>query len=388
MRIEKWNSFNKKNEIEPMKNKSWYIFGAGILGSELKIILDKYDCFKGFVDNDTKKQHDGYMGASVLSFNEYKKLSFHTFLIVAVSQKNQKEIIQLLQNSNLEEGIDFCMYEDFRDYYFPIISTYNYNKSFIALAQITLTERCTLRCKKCAHGCYAVSNKAEDMPLEKVYKSADSFFSKVDYIHEFVLIGGEPLLYKNLPKAIEYIGRKYRNQIGIYSITTNGTIIPSQEILDICRKYGVIFRISNYEISVPRLKVSYGKLIEKLQNNKILYYLGKAEKEWMDYGFEYINRKASEEKLIEVFDTCRTPCREVRGNRLYFCVMARSVSDNLEFHIGEEDYLDLDALSEENYKEELLIFQLGYSKKGYLDMCDRCHGADAKKHPIPAAEQL
>ncbi len=41
------------------------------------------------------------------------------------------------------------------------------------------------------------------------------FFSKVDYIQEFVLIGGEPLLYEKLPQVIEYIGSKYRNQINI-----------------------------------------------------------------------------------------------------------------------------------------------------------------------------
>ncbi len=387
MRIEKWDSSNKKKEIEVIKNKKFYVFGAGILGSELKILLDKYSCFEGFVDNDTRKQHCGYLEASVLSLNEYINLSFDTFLIVAVSQKNQKDVIELLKNSNLKEGRDFCMYEDFRNYYFPIISIYKYNKSFMAIAQITLTERCTLKCKKCAHGCYAVSNNAADMPLEDVYKSADSFFAKVDYIHEFVLIGGEPLLYEDLSKAIEYIGQKYRNQIGIYSITTNGTIIPKQEILNVCGRYNVIFRISNYTNSMPRLKVSHEKLIERLQNDKIAYYLGKAEKEWIDYGFEYINRKATEEDLIRVFDICKTPCREVRGNRLYFCVMARSISDNLGFHLGRDDYLDLDALPEDSYKEELLAFQLGYSKKGYLDMCNHCRGADARNYPIPAAEQ-
>ena len=36
----------------------------------------------------------------------------------------------------------------------------------------------------------------------------------------------------------------------------------------------------------------------------------------------------------------------------------------------------------------LLEFNLGYSEKGYLDMCHRCHGIDAVNYPIPIAEQL
>ena len=68
--------------------------------------------------------------------------------------------------------------------------------------------------------------------------------------------------------------------------------------------------------------------------------------------------------------------------------MARSVSDNLNYNEGKDEYLDLDKLTGENYKKELLEFNLGYSEKGYLDMCRRCHGMDAINYPIPVAEQL
>ena len=94
------------------------------------------------------------------------------------------------------------------------------------------------------------------------------------------------------------------------------------------------------------------------------------------------------EELTQTFDRCLTPCREVRGNKLYFCVMARSVSDNLHFNEGQDDYLDLELLKSDNYKKVLLEFNLGYSEKGYLDMCHRCHGIDAVNYPIPIAEQL
>ena len=68
--------------------------------------------------------------------------------------------------------------------------------------------------------------------------------------------------------------------------------------------------------------------------------------------------------------------------------MARSVSDNLQLDVGKDDYLDLNMLSEREYKNVLLEFSIGYSEKGYLDMCKHCNGADAEKYLIPVAEQL
>lgn len=370
------------------KTPQFYVFGAGIKGREISKILQKYDCFAGYIDNSIEKQRQEYDNYKVYSLKEFLHRR-DGVIVVSVSQKNTPVIDEQLTSFDLEEGKDYFLHDEFCDVIFPVISVYFYNKTFVSLAQITLTERCTLKCRKCAHGCYAVNNKtARDMTLEQVYRSADSFFSKVDFIKEFVLIGGEPLLYRELAKVIPYIGEKYRERIGVYSITTNGTLIPSEEILNACQKYNVLFRISNYAGQLPWLKEKYERLTEVLDRNGIPYALGKEEWEWMDYGFDYLERKGTKDELIKVFDSCRTPCREIRENRFYYCVMARSVSENLGYGLGKDDYLDLDKLTGEDSKKELLEFTLGYSEKGYLDMCDRCNGAEAKKYPIPAAEQV
>ena len=365
-----------------------YVFGAGIKGKEIAETLKRYNCFAGYIDNDIAKQQRTHEGHKVYSINEFLAQR-DGLIVISVSQKNMPIIDEQLKGLGLSQGIDYYLHDEFCDVIFPILSVYYYNRSFISLAQITLTERCTLKCKKCAHGCYAVDNRTtKDMTLEQVYKSADSFFSKVDFIKEFVLIGGEPFLYRELVKVIQYIRGKYRKKIGVYSITTNGTIIPTQEILCACQKYDILIRVSNYAGQLPYLREKYERLTERLEENKISYLIGKEESEWVDYGFESLDRKASTDELIEIFDSCHTPCREIRENRFYYCVMARSVSENLGYNIGQDDYLDLDKLTGENYKKELLEFTLGYSEKGYLDMCNHCNGADAKKYPIPAAEQV
>lgn len=391
----KWN--NKTHELETVVGKLMekqeqfrhiYIFGAGQIGSQIMITLCAYNILAGFIDNDKQKQQSGYRGHKVYSFEEYLKIK-NGLIVIAVSDKIMPEILQQMEDAHLLEEKDFYSHTAFCNRIFPIISVYLFNKSYVALAQISLTERCTLKCKKCAHGCFAVdNNKVSDLTLQQVYKSADSFFAKVDFIQEFVLIGGEPLLYQNLSDVIKHIGSRYRKQIGIFSITTNGTIVPNWEVLKECRDNNVIFRISNYSRTIPRLENTYKKLTDALESYGIAYSLGKKEREWMDYGFDHVNHNTSEEELTRVFDSCKTSCREVRENRFYFCVMARSVSENMGFHVGDNDYLDLDVLQGERGKKELLEFNLGYSEKGYLDMCNYCHGADAEKYPIPVAEQM
>lgn len=364
------------------------IYGAGILGKDLYNVLKHYGMFSCFIDNNEKIQKEGYNGESVFSEEDFFKNKKNNIIIIAATEDNTIKIKDNLERRGLQNNKEFYTYENFLENVLPVLIYNLYNQLFINLCQICVTERCTLKCKKCAHGCYAVDRDNPDLTLEQVKQSADIFFSKVDYIHEFVLIGGEPMLYPYLRQAIEYIGKNYRDKINIFSITTNGTILPNDELLCICKKYNVLFRVSNYSNAISKLEAQYVRLEAIFQKGNVKYRIGKKENNWMDYGFDYYKRECKDEELIKVFDDCHTPCHETRENRFYYCVMARSVSDNLNFNVGRDDYLDFNQLTGENWKRVFLEYILGYSEKGYLDMCRYCHGADCYNYLIPAAEQL
>ncbi len=363
-----------------------YIFGAGYLGGEVRDIVEHLGCFGGYIDNDVKKQRSGAEGSRVMSLGQYMNLNQKGIVVVAV-EKFVSEIEKQLEGKGLSKGNNYFIWDVFLQKVLPLILAYHYNFAYVELAQISVTERCSLRCRKCAHACSYVPRDAKDLTIEEVYQSADAFFSRVDLCREFVLIGGEPLLYKHLTEAVEYIGKKYRNQMIRFCITTNGTILPQEELLDACRKFGVMFRISNYSEQVPYLNDKYQTLIQTLSANEVRYAIADPDGSWMDYGFDYMDRSCDDQGLQKVFEACRTPCREIRGSRYYFCVMARSVSENMGFGVGEDDFLDLEKLHGD-YKKILMEFELGYSEKGYLDMCRHCNGADAKALPIPVAEQV
>lgn len=366
------------------KDCRFYVFGAGTRGDYVRNLLEWYQCFAGFIDNDNEKQKAGKNGACVLSLEKFIDEGYKGSIVVAVDQKYISDIVQQLIDIGLKENRDFYLYSDFLDRIFPVLSLYEYGKLYTETTQICLTERCSLKCKHCAHACYNVPADAQDLSLEVVKQSADTLFSKVDRMREFVLLGGEPFLYEHLDEVIAYIGKEYRDRMLTFCITSNGTIVPSTDTLELCKQYNVLIRISNYTASIPRLEKQYEKLCKALEAAGVTYFLGEKEYVWMDYGFGRVDRKASEEELINVFDACKTPCREIRGEKLYFCVQARSSAENLGFHVGKTDYLNLEEC---NNKRVILEFLTGYSDKGYLDMCNYCNGADAVNYPIPVAEQ-
>lgn len=381
-------ALNYEKQFKGMEGKV-FVFGAGIKGQPLAKTLIHYHLFAGFIDNDSRKYGKEIMGFSVMSFAQFKQIEGEKYVIIACSEKNRRTMQKQLDDAGLANEKDYLYVDKVLNDVLPVYALYQYNESFISIAQISLTENCTLKCKNCAHACYNVEFPGQELSLEDVYESVDCFFSHVDFTNEFTLIGGEPLLYQQLDKVIDYIGSKYRNQISNFTITSNGTLVPQSKVLRTCVRHGVRVHISDYSKTLKRLEPQYEKLKNEFESWGVDYCFIPMEGMWTDYGIGKIDRKLQKKDLIHVFDCCKTPCREIRKGRLYFCVMARAASDNLDLHIGDEDYLELSLLKDTNEdKKKLLQFQLGYLEKGYLEMCNHCYGEDRFSHPVPAAEQL
>ena len=389
----KWKQKGNEYEIYSKKikenfdkaNKKIYIFGAGVKGEYVYRIMKWFNCFAMFIDNSTAKQATGKCSEKVISLNEYKEKYNDGLIVVAVDNRYISSVCTQLEKFGYRENANYYKYQEFLSKIFPILVLKEYGLLYSEMMQICLTERCTLKCRYCAHGCYNVNSESKDIAPEDIIESVDLFFKKIDKVMDFVLLGGEPFLYKDIDKIISHIGKNYRDQIHNFVITTNGTIVPSENVLELCKKYDVLIRISNYSAKISRLKERYEKLCLKLEQVGVNYDMGEEAYEWMDYGFSSLDRKATPEELIRVFDSCTTPCRELRNGRIYYCVQARSSGENLQFAVGQDDYLDL---RNENDKAVILEYLTGYSEKGYMEMCNYCYGAEAEQHPIPVAEQL
>lgn len=322
---------------------------------------------------------------NIFTYSEFIE-KYNCKIVITAKGENAQKIEKKLIEYGKKRYKHYYHWDEFVRKIYPLYELYRYDFLHILHAQISLTERCTLKCKSCCHGCNYVdiTRKNVDLSLQMVKRSADTLFANFDRVDRFALLGGEPFLYENLYEAVEYIGEKYRDKINEFYFITNGTIVPSYNVLELCKKYNVAIHISNYSIENAWLKSKYENLANRLNEVGVTYVIEESNNKWLDFGFDSLIH--SEEEAIDLLNVCGSQCREIRDNRFYYCIMARSYSENTMMNIGADDYLDLSSQIVLN-KKSIFEYCLGYSIKGYLEMCRYCNGMNTSK-TIPAGEQM
>ena len=125
----------------------------------------------------------------------------------------------------------------------------------IPYVEIVLTTKCTLRCESCNNLMQYFSAKNQyTCTLEGILESLNCLLENVESIQRLRIIGGEPLMFKDLPQLVHAIEK--RHKIRAFDIATNGTIVPKDELLR-AFKDSKRFRkvsISDYS-SAPNLKI-------------------------------------------------------------------------------------------------------------------------------------
>ncbi len=278
--------------------------------------------------------------------------------------------------------------KEFRDYYradyfigviFPVILLYAKDYLYDKYVQIELTRKCTLKCEKCAHLCVYTNKNArvrEELTLQEAIDSVDSYFKVVDTVGQFDVLGGEPLVYPYLNEFLSYLTNNYGKRIVQTTITTNCTVIPSEDLLKICKEGNILFVLSDYS-RVLEGRSSYAEIIkERLKRDSIRYWHKYTDgKKWVDLGFTEIDK--GRYYASHVYKNCRSGCTEIRNGRYYFCIMARCASEILFNDEGKFDCLSLEKLDNSMGKKTLYEYSMGYNEKGYLEMCKHCRGMNA-----------
>ena len=257
---------------------------------------------------------------------------------------------------------------------------------------IEITTRCNLRCKYCTVG-VPTQKRIIHLSLDTVKGYLKTLFEIVDYVNSLEFTGGEPFLHESLPEMIESY-MEYSDRFGQFLIVTNGTVKPSERLVEVLEKYrekGVI-HISDYGVSPERT----AELITLVDKIGIKYrvdcyhgddqYLGG----WVDPG-EVKSRNRSVDQLKTVYSSCglvkNGGCWRVREGKIHICM--RSCRCIEEGFIFEDDWLDfMDTTKTIEEKRNKLLQLINGS---YLHACDYCNGDMGTKDPskrIPAGEQI
>lgn len=128
-----------------------------------------------------------------------------------------------------------------------------YEKGHFILPQIgfSLTTRCTLRCRDCI-ALSPLFDEARpgfthiDQTAEAFKRELALIADSVDGIKRLFLHGGEPLLNKDLPEIVQ--ASVECEKIELVELITNGTVVPSEALLDVAERYKhkIYFAINDY----------------------------------------------------------------------------------------------------------------------------------------------
>ena len=246
----------------------------------------------------------------------------------------------------------------------------NTGKKYITRLVIALSNKCSLRCKEC-NNLMPYFKPQKDLDTKKIIDALESILDKVENILRIELIGGEPFLAGNLQNVLERL--VLEKKVTSIEITTNGTILPRGNILELLRTPKVTVRISDYGNLVNK-----GRLIQYLEREKISYEVLPLEHWTSPGGVEKRNR--AKDLLRKQFAKCSAGlmCKTLYEDKLFACARASSLWA-LNF-MKEEEFLPIDNTVTSDRLEEFFL-------RDYSLACDYCDIASENQVFVEPAEQ-
>lgn len=363
-----------------LMDKKIYFWGLGRIGRQIYEMSKDYISIDGFIDSDRKKQDQLYDGKIKVYTPE--EVTFDDSMYVIITMNPQAVIIRKdLEKRGLKHGEDFCTYKE----WFKKL----YQEKGVLLQgniEVYITDYCNLKCKDCGVLVPYVKKK-KHRDIEVIKKDIETYFSLVDKVSWFNILGGEALLHPYIDELIEYVGETVRDKIQRATILTNGVLVPRDETLRLLKKYNFEIDISDYRLPITQ-KVR-GKLLEKIEWAGLIYNLLPMD-HWIHF---YDNPPASNgfnnEDLKNLFNECNWGCRVLFDKKVYFCSNDRALQEMGLIQGDRTDYYLLEGEDREILRAGLCDFDLGKLRKGYVTLCKYCNGGRATNMDyIPVAEQL
>lgn len=258
------------------------------------------------------------------------------------------------------------------------------NKIFLNKLEVTVTHKCSLKCRKCVSG-MQYFDKPTDFDVDQIIKDYGRALKLIDWVDRIVIIGGEPFICQDLGRLLEEMHNdpNTRRKVGAIKIITNGTVIPCQRVLQAIHDYDVTIWISNYGEKSKKIC----ELIEAFRKEEINYSILNI-KSWSDVIQLNNERKIqSEECLINRRkNDCVTRCRTIAGGKFYLCSLLKTMDCLGITPFTSSDYVDLYAEDARDKISKMLDM-----KRPLPNACSFCTGCSEQAWndgTIEVAEQV
>lgn len=388
----KWT--NKGHEYDEIGknfiNKKVYIWGAGKRGEHLFNRMKPLDCVEAFIDRDIQKQKNGFLGKQVFSQSEFLKFDKDK-VIVIVASDDTINIRCILISLGYVNGINLFDEWMFNAFYFSIFALYAYDKLILYRRGLTITEKCSLKCKFCNTGVSHL-NKSSHINIDNLIRKMKNIFLAYDYLDIFNFSGGEALLHPDIYNIIvDYLFTNYSGRFGELHIYSNGYSNMSDELISLIKKYPVKILWSNYTNYLDNSAIVY-KIRENIERYRSqgVEVIEINQTYWYDYGFnDKYSSDENEDELIAKFNECARCPGIPEDDAVSPCAIGYMLGKNMLSIIDKEDTVPLIS-EDKRHKHILLESNNGFCEKGYLQVCRYCRGFGSinTKKVIPATDQI
>lgn len=243
---------------------------------------------------------------------------------------------------------------------------------------IRITNKCSLQCKHCSD-LIPYYKKKENMNYKEIIQDINLLVNSLNYIHEFLIIGGETFLHPDLHKIIRYCVKI--KKISYITLTTNGTIVPNDKLLNELKigKNKIIIRVSNYGNITPKRQA----VISLLKRNEIKVDDLRMFKWGNLGGFHKRNRDSTQ--LKKIYNDCSMKfCHTLIDGTMYICGRQNGVKIGLIPSIKKREKFNIRNKSKKEIRKGIKnLYRLEY-----LSTCDYCDGLSGKGPKIIPGEQI
>lgn len=356
-------------------------FGYGRIGRRVIKKLKENFNIPFIIDNNLEwqKRENVY---EIKTLDQAKEYIENRKIVVLTTESPYLSIKKVLEENGYIENKDFCILSRFIGEWYMRCK----NQLCISKIDTIITSRCTLSCPHCAMYIPQCKNKI-DYPLEELCGNFDIVFSIIDYIMEYSLFGGEPLIYRKLAELIKYLMDNYGNKIGRLVLISNGKATLSEELLSVLKKYDVMISISNY-VYYDYSKIQ-NRLIDQLKESEIEYSFND-ELIWKDMGYPDRPAKIPDNRAKEHFKCCGHSAFSINNGILYFCDAMFGAEVNTGYATRKDDVIDIqehvEAYGTIMTKRRMFQYIMGdINELGCPSFCQQCKGEGADNKDIITA---
>lgn len=359
----------------------YYIWGAGVTARRFCALFGERLQIAGFLDNDPAKWDTIFLGHPV--YRPDHSFAQGNPCKVIITSDSYLAIIPALERRGLVENVDFCNSNIFESLHMWCST----EKVYLRRTDVAITSACSLNCKNCNMLIPYYKQHAHRTP-ESILSDMEDYFRWVDHVDIFNLLGGEPFLHPKVFEIVRETAERFRAKIGALVLITNGTVMPSEELLSYMGGNGITVELSDYRKGIPEITPRFEAFIRMLETHGIPYFMPGVEV-WTDFNHVEEDRSGWDlERLSAVCKGCNPPFRGLYDRKFYYCHLSTSAMISGRFPQDSGDYFDLSGPSD-GHKAELLAFDLGFLPKGSISYCRYCGGCPPmNQHRVAIAEQL